>query len=220
MSTDEPKNNPGPKFTDPLQVRGSGPPFVVYGPLPVVSLGNYRDAIFYIVLAGVNLRLRLSKFAVVLSAVRQTNMYRCKQSASCFTVDGPSLSRFPLTHIRRSPQQLCQGSYGQSLGSRIEPRGYSAGLPRRKVPKSGINLRADWLGLKTRERRRAKSTNNAVKAGRAFHQLYSSRVDGRRRESSPPMDDTRIKRLATTTHPPFRSRLSLLDFNAERSVIH
>ena len=126
------------------------------------------------------------------------------------------MSRFPLTHIRRSPQQLCQGSYGQSLGSRIEPHGYSAGLPRRKVPKSGINPRADWLGLKTRERRRVKSTNNAIKAGRAFRQLYSSRVDGRRRELSPPMDNTRIKRLATTTHPPFHSRLSLLDFNAER----
>ena len=73
MSTDEPKNDPGLKFTDPLQVRGSGPPLVVYGPLPVISL-NYRDAIFYIVLAAVNSRLRLSKFAVVLSAVRQTNM--------------------------------------------------------------------------------------------------------------------------------------------------
>ena len=162
---DEPKNNPGTKVTDPFQVRGSGSPLVVYRPLPVVSL-NYRDAIFYIVLAGVNLRLRLSKFAVVVSAVvRQTKMNRCQQSASRFTVDGPSLSRFPLTHIRQSPQQLCQGSYGQSLGSRIEPRGYSAGLPRRKVPKSGINPRVDWLGLKTRERRRMKFTNNAVKAG-------------------------------------------------------
>ena len=183
----------------------------------VISL-NYRDAIFYIVLAGVNLRLRLSKFAVVLSAVRQTNVNRCQQSASRFTADGPNLSRFPSTHFRQSPQQLCQRSYGQSLNSRMEPRGYSAGLPRRNGLKSGINPRVDLSGLKTRERCCMKSANNAVKAGRAFHQLSSSRVDGRRLELSPPMDNTRLKRLATTTHPPFHSHISLFDFSAKRSV--
>ena len=117
---------------------------------------DHRDAVLDIVLAGANLCLRPSKFAVALSTAGQTTMSRCQQPTSRLTVDGPSLSHFPLSHIRRS--------------------------------------------------------------GRGFHRLYLSRVDGRRRESSPPMDNTRIKRVATMTHPPFHFHLSLFDFSAKRSV--
>ena len=60
---------------------------------------NHRDAVLDIVLAGANLCLRLSKFAVALSTAGQTTMSQCQQPASRLTVDGPSLSHFSLSQF-------------------------------------------------------------------------------------------------------------------------